>query len=410
MNPGLAMVEPTGNNTLIAYAAKAGSAADDGDSDHSPFTAALLNNLFAPGLDVRLALGRARDEVLGKTRNQQEPFVYGSLGGDNIALVPGPEQSPKPAVDLDRQLADYTEVDKIDTRGGWDAFLAHYPTGFYAELARERLAVLDRADKAAAEIAQRLQAERARLAAERAERDRLERERAAVQQQMEQARLAAAQAERERREAERAVSEQAEQARAEAAAAAKPAEPAPAPSGTNTAAKIALLTPPAEPTPPQPAKTLAGGALVVAIKQELKRVGCYFGSIDDNWTSAETKSSLGEFVKYARLPDTPHDPALDFLNSVRGKTGRVCPLQCGAREVEKDGECVVKLCPSGTTLDRDGDCERNKPEKSPPRQAARAEAAPEPAPQVTPGRGTGRLNLPCRNPHWHRLPGGGCGY
>src|SRR5438105_2727322 len=80
-------ISPAGN-TLIAYAAKGGSAAEDGDATHSPFTAALLDNLFVPGLDVRLALGRVRDEVLKTTNNRQEPFVYGSLGGANIALVP----------------------------------------------------------------------------------------------------------------------------------------------------------------------------------------------------------------------------------------------------------------------------------------------------------------------------------
>jgi uncharacterized caspase-like protein len=87
---GLGKVEPTSTDTLIAYAAKAGSTADDGDGQHSPFTAAVLKNLTVPGLDVRLAFGRVRDEVLKSTANRQEPFVYGSLGGGNIALVPAP--------------------------------------------------------------------------------------------------------------------------------------------------------------------------------------------------------------------------------------------------------------------------------------------------------------------------------
>jgi uncharacterized caspase-like protein len=52
---GLGRVEPTSTGTLIAYAAKAGSTANDGDGLHSPFTAAILKNLTVPGLDVRLA-------------------------------------------------------------------------------------------------------------------------------------------------------------------------------------------------------------------------------------------------------------------------------------------------------------------------------------------------------------------
>jgi len=41
--------------------------AADGVGAHSPFTSALLNNLTRPGLDVRLALGKVRDEVLKDT-------------------------------------------------------------------------------------------------------------------------------------------------------------------------------------------------------------------------------------------------------------------------------------------------------------------------------------------------------
>ena len=46
---GLGKVEPTSTDTLIAYAAKAGSTAEDGDREHSPFTTALLKNLTVPG-------------------------------------------------------------------------------------------------------------------------------------------------------------------------------------------------------------------------------------------------------------------------------------------------------------------------------------------------------------------------
>jgi hypothetical protein len=41
---GLASVEPTTSNTLIAFAAKGGSTADDGGGSHSPFTTALQSH------------------------------------------------------------------------------------------------------------------------------------------------------------------------------------------------------------------------------------------------------------------------------------------------------------------------------------------------------------------------------
>src|ERR1700693_4810694 len=37
VNPGLGAIEPSATNTLIAYAARAGSQAEDGEGDHSPF-------------------------------------------------------------------------------------------------------------------------------------------------------------------------------------------------------------------------------------------------------------------------------------------------------------------------------------------------------------------------------------
>ncbi len=73
---GLAKVEPESPNTLIAFAAKAGSTASDGDSTNSPFTAALVKFLPRPGLDLRKAFGYARDDVLKATNNRQEPFIY----------------------------------------------------------------------------------------------------------------------------------------------------------------------------------------------------------------------------------------------------------------------------------------------------------------------------------------------
>ncbi len=125
---GLGKVEPTSTDTLMAYAAKAGSTADDGDGDHSPFTAAILKDLTIPGLDVRLAFGRVRDDVLKTTGNRQEPFVYGSLGGGNVSLVPAPAAQTVSANDV---KTDYDLVSNIGTKRAWEVFLGQHPTGFY---------------------------------------------------------------------------------------------------------------------------------------------------------------------------------------------------------------------------------------------------------------------------------------
>ncbi len=133
---GLGKVEPTSSDTLVAYAAKAGSTADDGDGDHSPFTAAILKDLTIPGLDVRLAFGRVRDDVLKTTGNRQEPYVYGSLGGGNVSLVPAPAAQTISANDV---KTDYDLVSNIGTKRAWEVFLGQHPTGFYSELAKAQI-------------------------------------------------------------------------------------------------------------------------------------------------------------------------------------------------------------------------------------------------------------------------------
>ena len=86
---GLAL--PAGlDNVLIAYATAPDAVAADGAGAHSPFTQALLAHIEDPGLDVRLMFGRVRDDVRRATRNQQNPFVSVSMGGEGFAFNPGP--------------------------------------------------------------------------------------------------------------------------------------------------------------------------------------------------------------------------------------------------------------------------------------------------------------------------------
>lgn len=91
---GLARVEPEGN-TLVAYAARDGTTADDGAGRHSPFAEAFLKHVATPGLDVSFVFRRVRDDVMKATNGSQQPYVYGTLGGEAIYLHNGSaEQRP----------------------------------------------------------------------------------------------------------------------------------------------------------------------------------------------------------------------------------------------------------------------------------------------------------------------------
>ena len=84
---GLARVEPEGS-ILVAYAAKHGQIAMDGKGDNSPFVTSLVRRILTPGLEIRKMFGLVRDDVLAATGKQQEPFVYGTLGGDDFIFNP----------------------------------------------------------------------------------------------------------------------------------------------------------------------------------------------------------------------------------------------------------------------------------------------------------------------------------
>ena len=106
---GFAKVEPT-TNVLVAYAAKDGTVAKDGDRRNSPYTTALLRNLEVPGLEISYMFRNVRDEVMASTHRAQQPFVYGSLSSKAtylkaapaLASAPSPSagaQNPAPAAD-----------------------------------------------------------------------------------------------------------------------------------------------------------------------------------------------------------------------------------------------------------------------------------------------------------------------
>jgi hypothetical protein len=138
---GLAKVEPTTTDTLIAFAAKAGSTASDGDGPHSPFTTALINHLAEPGLDLRIAFGRVRDEVMLKTDNRQEPFVYGSLGGSIVALVPAKADdaaamAPAASGQSNLEITFWNSIKDDKNPKLFEAYLKRYPNGAFADIAR----------------------------------------------------------------------------------------------------------------------------------------------------------------------------------------------------------------------------------------------------------------------------------
>ena len=97
-----------------------------------------------------------------------------------------------------------------------------------------------------------------------------------------------------------------------------------------------LPSAPARNTLPVPADR---GSLTRELQKELKRVGCYYGQLNANWTSA-ARAAMKEFTERvnAKLPLNGPDPIL--LTLLRNYEDKVCGSPC----------------PTGQTLTRDDRC------------------------------------------------------
>ena len=350
---GLAKVEPNSPNVLIAYSAKAGSTAADGDGQNSPFTSALSHHLTKPGLDVRRAFGFVRDEVLKTTNNRQEPFVYGSLGGEDVPLVPAkavPAAAPA-APTLSPQAEarrDYELALQVGNKSAIKAFLAQYPDGFYANLAKLQLEKIstEEARVAATEKARAAEQERARLAAEGAQR----------------AQQAKAEADARAAEQARIVAEKAKQvAQEQAAAAEQKRVAAEAAAAEKAAAQAATPAPPAD-KPVNVAALAPGPAqpdVTKSVQSELRRVGCLTGSGDGN----ATQRSLTQFNRYAGTQLDTKVASVDTLDTIKLKSSRVCPLVCEHGFKAEGERCTRIVCAEGSFLNDDNECEKRRGKK-----------------------------------------------
>jgi hypothetical protein len=408
---GLAKVEPTSPNTLIAFASKAGSTASDGDGKNSPFTTAVAKYVTKPGLDLRKAFGYVRDDVLRSTGNHQEPYVYGSLGGDDFSLVAakpdpvGPQADPQTTV-----RHDYEFALQLGTRDGWDAFLSQHPDGFYANLAKGQVKKISAEEvrAASAEKARLAEQERVRLTAESARQTEIAKATAAAKlaeaqrvaaetaKQLEQERVAAAENTRvaEQENARKSAENARQNGEAKAAPAAATGEQA-----AGDQKQLAALLP-----DDKPEKVTVD--VRRSLQMELRRVGCNTGSVDGNWNDA-SRHALDLFNKHAGMKLDAKIASADALDAVKSKLSRVCPLACD-RGYKADGERCLRLeCGAGSFLNSDNECETKRvaPRKPKERiversQESRSPPTTSPSPPSTFGPGG-------RGQRWLRCGAGG---
>jgi hypothetical protein len=136
---GLRAVEPS-SNILVAYAAKHGTSAFDGDGENSPYALALLNHLEVPGLEILDFFREVKDSVLEATAHRQEPYLYGSLGRRREYFV-APPANALPARPIDDRTVEHTYwtgVQNSEDPSDFEEFLIKFATGQYASLAKRK--------------------------------------------------------------------------------------------------------------------------------------------------------------------------------------------------------------------------------------------------------------------------------
>lgn len=217
---------------------------------------------------------------------------------------------------------------------------------------------LEEKDRLAAAGAQQNEQAKAAAQARAAEEARIAAEKA---QQIEQAKVAAA-------EQARVIAEKADPAAQQPKLASLPPEPS-------------AVKP--EPSPQE---------ITRSVQSELKRVGCFGGAIDGEWTAA-SRRALERFNNRAGAKLNARLASLDVLDAIKARSSRVCPLNCdhGFR-AEKDS-CVRISCGTGYFINDDNECEKKRekpqatrePREKPKREQTQAERpqAERPKPQAS---------------------------
>ncbi|CAD5292657.1 Caspase domain-containing protein [Bosea sp. 62] len=144
--------------TLLAFATAPGTVADDGRGRNSPFTTALLKRIETPGLEIRQLMAEVRREVREATQGRQVPWENSALEGSfyfraAAASAPAPVAAAPPAAATSAppgasspgaETVFWESVRSSRNPADLRAYLARFPSGVFASLARNRLEEMER--------------------------------------------------------------------------------------------------------------------------------------------------------------------------------------------------------------------------------------------------------------------------
>lgn len=154
LSRGLARMEaPSG--ALVAFATAPGTEASDGSGKNGLYTKHLIANIKTPGLTIEQVFKRVREGVERESNAAQSPREESSLKGEDFYFVPRalaaqPTAQPAAVDPAAIELAYWDSVKASSNAGDFEAYLAQYPNGRFAALAKHRAATLKDATQVAA--------------------------------------------------------------------------------------------------------------------------------------------------------------------------------------------------------------------------------------------------------------------
>jgi len=303
---GFSPVAPD-DGMLVEYSTQPNQVASDGTSRNSPFTTALLAHLKEPGLEIGTMFRHVGNHVYKATNGSQSPELSISLHSDYFL-----SQS-----ESDAQA--WAKAQTSDDPSLIRDFIARFPTSPYFDVAKLRLDLLDRAAKEQGLASGQHVATVTGAAMRTSTSD------------------------------SGGLTATPPQATPMAPVVAAPVDPVWAP--------IKIANAPSSTPSASPAES---DNLLRSINIELRRLGCYSGAANADWTSASVQSAVSNFVRYESLSRAPTGPSQEFLSFLKGQSVR---------------GCVAKRCNFGEMTNAKGDCVPLAAERPKPRAVLRKEVA-----------------------------------
>jgi len=302
---------------IVAFATRPGDTAED----NNIYASALASILPTPGLRAEEVFKETQLRVADLSKGRQIPWTEDGLLA-RFKFKEGVSQDQiEPAV--------WNTAKAAGTIAALQSYLQQYPDGPHASAAKTLIEQMrqeagSRAGLEQREIELRKAEETKRLAevkrdqeAKKAEEAKRADELARAREDVRKAQEAVRKAEAERTAALEAAGEARRVADAAKASVAKAAA-----EGADALRQI------------------DAAELARSLQFELKRVGCFKGSVDGRYDN-QTRDALGAFAKRAAVEINATTPTTETVKLIRGYDKRVCPLVCGTNERPVGDQCVA---------------------------------------------------------------------